>query len=62
MVVHLDCGGRVCSAREAAASQGSCGLVECDVSGIHFYRLQQYETYQWHLQYEEMVSIHWDST
>ena len=33
-----------------------CGLIECDVSGVHFYGLRQYERNQWHLQYEAMVS------
>jgi len=33
-----------------------CGIIECDVSGIHFYGLREYERYQWHLQYEAMVS------
>eukprot|EP00908_Phaeocystis_cordata_P023092 Transcript_5519.p1 GENE.Transcript_5519~~Transcript_5519.p1 ORF type:complete len:409 (+),score=134.47 Transcript_5519:84-1310(+) len=58
LVMHLDWRGRVCGSQSSA----ECGFIECDASGTHFYGLQQYEFYKWHLQYEQMAlrQLEWD--
>lgn len=51
VVMHFDWRGEVCSSTKSA----ECGMIECDMAGTRFYGLQQYESYQWHLQYEKMA-------
>ena len=51
VVVHFDWRGEVCNSIKSA----ECGMIECDMAGTRFYGLQQYESYQWHLQYEKMA-------